>query len=61
MINPYLSNIINNHKKWKIQLTMLINFISSKDLEETRKMHTKSDNVKIMMGSERNYIIKELF
>ena len=61
MIKPYLSNIINNHKKWKIQLTMPINFISSKDLKGTRTMHTKSDNIKIMTGSETNDIIKELF
>ena len=35
--------------KWKIQLTMAINFISSKDSDETRTMHTKSNNVEIMM------------
>ena len=29
----------------KIQLTMQINFISSKDSEETRTWHTKSDNI----------------
>ena len=28
--------------KWKIQLTMGINFISSKDSDETRTMHTKA-------------------
>ena len=38
--------------EWKIQLTMAINFISSKDSDETRTMHTKSNNVEIMMGSE---------
>ena len=34
MIRQYLSDIINDHKtqgEWKIQLTMAINFISSKD------------------------------
>ena len=30
MIKPYLSDIINNHKKWEIQLTMPISFISFK-------------------------------
>ena len=45
----------------KIQLTIKINFISSKDSEETRNMSTKSDNVKIMMGSETDEIIDELF
>ena len=47
--------------KWKIQLTMRINFISSKDSEETCTMHTKIDNVEIMIDSETNDIIDELF
>ena len=38
--------------EWKIQLTMTINFISSKDSDETRTMHTKSNNGEIMMGRE---------
>ena len=38
--------------EWKIQLTMSIQFISSKDLNETRFMHTKSDNIVIMIGSK---------
>ena len=60
MIEPYLSDIINDYKKWKIQLAMRINFISSKDLKETGTMHTRSDNVKIMMSSETNDIIEEI-
>ena len=47
--------------KWEIQLTMVINFISSKDSDETRTMHTKGNNVKIMMGSETDEIIEDLF
>ena len=47
--------------EWKIQLTMTINFISSKDSDKTRTMHTKSNNVEIMIGSETNEIIAELF
>ena len=47
--------------EWKIQLTMAINFISSKDSDETRTMHTKSNNVEIVIGSETNEIIMELF
>ena len=43
------------------QLTMAINFISSKDSDETRTMHAKSNNVEIMMGSETNEIIEEIF
>ena len=40
---------------------MRINFISSKDLRETCAMHTRSHNIKLMMGSETNNIIVELF
>ena len=47
--------------EWKIQLTMAINFISSKDSEETHTMHTKSNNVEIMMGSETDEITEEFF
>ena len=39
---------------------MSINFISSKDSHETRNMHTKSDNIEIIMGSETNDITEEL-
>ena len=55
MITTYLSDMINDHKthsgikeieyktqkERRIQLTMLINFMSCKDSEETRTMHTK--------------------
>ena len=41
---------------------MAIIFISSKpDSDETRTMHTKSDNIEIMMGSETDEIMEELF
>ena len=49
MIRSYLSDMINDHKTsrrdWKIQLTMQINFISSKDSDETRTMYTESHNI----------------
>ena len=64
MIKPYLIDIINDHKtqgKWKIHLTIIINFFSSKDYKETRTMHTKSHNIEIMMGNETNKIIEVLF
>ena len=57
IIEPHLSGMINDHKtrrEWKIQLTMQINVISSKDSEETRTMYTKSRNIEIMMYSETN-------
>ena len=40
---------------------MAINFISSEDSDETRTIHTKSNNVEIMVGSETNEIIIDLF
>ena len=61
MIRPCLSDKINDHKsegECKIKLTMSINFMSSKDSEETRTMHTKSHNIEIMMGNETDEIIK---
>ena len=57
-------NTITEHKtqgEWKIHLAMVINFISSKDSDETHTMHAKTNNVEIMMGSETNEIIEELF
>ena len=57
--------MINNYKskgEWKIQLTAEINFTSLKPyFDETCIMHTKSDNTKIMIGSDTNEVIKELF
>ena len=47
--------------EWKIQLTMAINFISSKDSDETRTMQTKRNNVETMISSETNETIKDLF
>ena len=63
IIRLYLSDMINDHKTQsdrKIPLTMSIKFISSKDSNETRIMHTKSDNIEIMMGSKTYDIIDEL-
>ena len=57
-------DMIHDHKtqsEWKIQLTMQINFISSKDSEETLTMYTKSHNVEIMIGNKTDEIIEELF
>ena len=47
--------------EWKIQLTMANNFISSNNSDETRTMHTESNNVEIMVGIETNEIIEDLF
>ena len=63
-IRPYLKIIINNLKKsgiWKIQLIISNNFISSLDNDEERVMHSKSDNIEIMINDEADDIIEELF
>ena len=40
---------------------MTTNFMSSKDSDETRAMHTKSNSIEIMIGNETDEIIRELF
>ena len=66
LIEPYLRELINNHKskgEWKIQLTAQINFIYSRPgSDETRAMHTRSINEEFMNGSDTDEIIfKSLF
>ena len=60
-----LKDIINDLKisdTWKIQLTITINFISSKDdNDEEHVMHSKSDNIEIMISDEADGVIEELF
>ena len=63
-ISPYLKDVINNLKKsdtWKIQLTIANNFISSVDNDEVRAMHSKSDNIEIMINDEADEVIKDSF
>ena len=48
--------------EWKIQLSITINFVSSKDDSDyIRTMHKKSDDICILMGNETDEIIKKLF
>ena len=64
IIRSYLKDMIDNHKskgEWKIQLSMRIIFVSFTDANETREMHTKSDNIAIMSGIETEDVINELF
>ena len=63
-IKPYLRDIITNLQKsetWKIQLTIAINFNSSKDADEKRVMHSKSDNIEFMLHDNVNEVFNELF
>ena len=59
-IKPYLKDIIANLQKsetWKIQLTIAINFNSSKDVDEKRVMHSKSDNIEFMLHDNVNEVL----
>ena len=52
---------MNNLKKsdtWKIELTKAIHFMSSIDNNEERVMHSRSDNIEIMIDDEANNVIK---
>ena len=63
-IKPYLKHMIDDYKskdQWKIQITMRIIFISFIDKKnETQVMHTKSDNVELMNGTDTSDAINKL-
>ena len=63
-IEACLRNIITdlqNFDAWKIQLTIAINFISSKDCEKECVMHSNRGNVKFTPYSDANDVIEKLF
>ena len=37
---------------WKIQITIAINFVSSKNNDEEHVMHSKSDDIEIMINGK---------
>ena len=54
-IRLYSKDIINHLKKsntWKIQLSMTTNFISSKGNDKERVMHSKSNNIEIIVNDK---------
>ena len=62
-IKSYLKDMIDDYKsegEWKIQIVMGMTFVSFVDRNETQVMHTKSDNVKIMNGTDTSDAINEL-
>ena len=66
MVLPYLSDMINDHKAaktrvWKIQISVPVNFISSKDTGEIFTIYVWSDNENIMWSNETDNIMKKLF
>ena len=57
-------NIINYLEKsdtWKIRLRKAINFISSKDNNKERVMHSERDNNEFMVYDNADEVIEELF
>ena len=63
-IRPFLKDIINNLKKsdtWKIELSIAVNCIYSKDNDEECVMHLKSDNIEIMINDKPEEAIEERF
>ena len=65
LIEKYLRKLINNYKnkgEWKVQLIAESSFISLKPgSDETRIMQMRSDNEKLLNGSDTDEIIKGLF
>ena len=56
--------MINNLKQydtWKVQLTMAINFISSKEYDEEHVMHSKKGNIGFMIYDNADEVFEELF
>ena len=47
-------------KNLKIQLAIAINLIFFKDNDEKRVMHSKSNNIEIMINNKTNEVIKDL-
>ena len=59
-----MKDIVINLQKfdtWKTQLTIEIHFISSKDVDEERVMHSKSNNIEFMSYDNANEVVNELF
>ena len=54
--------LINLQKSntWKNQGTIATNFISSKDVDEERVIHLKSNNIEFMSYANANEIVNEL-
>ena len=54
-------NDLKKSDSWKIQLTIAINLISSKDTDEECAMHSKSDNTEFMIYHYADEVIEEFF
>ena len=62
-IKPYFKDIrvLKKSESWKIQLTIAINFIYSKDANEWRLMHSKSGNIEIVICDKWNDFLNNFF
>ena len=63
-IKPYLNEITNDLKlsdPWKNQVTIVVKFIFFKGNDEERVMHSKIDNIKIMINDKTYKVTEELF
>ena len=59
-----MRDIILNLQKsdaWKIQLTIAVNFISSRDANEEYVMHSKIDDIEFLSNDNANEVTNELF
>ena len=65
LIEKYLRKLMNYYKNkggWKVQVIAEVSFISLKPgSDETRIMHTRSDNEEFMNGSDTDEIIEGFF
>ena len=71
MLDKYLNKIkpssrsiiigLQNPNTWKIQLSIAINFISSKGPEEERVMHSRSDNINLTSYKDANEVVDGVF
>ena len=62
-IKPLLKYIkyLKKSDTWKIQLMIVVDFMSSEGIEGECVMHSKSDSLEIMLYDETDEVIKELF
>ena len=60
MLKRYQNNL-KRSDTLKIQLTIANNVISSIDNDKKHVMHSKSDNIEIIINDEADEVVKELF
>ena len=53
-------NDLKKSDKWKTQLTIAFNVISSRDNDEERVMHSKNDNIEFTIYDNVDEVIKKI-